>query len=360
MHFKTTYTLQHFRLRSQTAEEFVIDEEVPVRVVLRRPSETEISQGFKDDMTFCEAYAQLAPNEKTLRVFNDIETGILRGTPDRFSIGYKDAHGQMIYLPDELPNSLLDFFGRASGILSRAITRLVHIVRWRTDAHGPHRALATRGLEWSRDANWWSPAPTRFSLHVEQIQVDRSVGKLEKEDIVSLIQAKSDAPLHHEMFREAWHQRLSHPRSSVIMAMASLEIAVKYCIGKLIPNAQWLAENVPSPPVVTIIKDMFPSLPAVCSLPPGAVMLPKHIEEKLKSGVSIRNGLAHAGKFTVQSDSMEEILTSVKDTLWLIDFLCGQRWAYGYIRESTRQAIEANVVCTSSPAADDKEVSRTG
>jgi Transposase, Mutator family len=178
----------------------------------------------------------------------------------------------------------------------------------------------------------------------------RSVGKSEKEDIVSLIQAKSDAPLHHEMFREAWHQRLSNPRSSMIMAMASLEIAVKYCIGKLIPNAQWLAENVPSPPVVTIIKDMFPSLPAVCSLPPGAVMLPKHIEEKLKSGVSIRNGLAHAGKFTVQSDSMEEILTSVKDMLWIIDFLCGQRWAYSYIRESTRQAIEANVSVALSEA----------
>ncbi len=140
------------------------------------------------------------------------------------------------------------------------------------------------------------------------------------------------------------------------MAMASLEIAVKYCIGKLIPDAQWLAENVPSPPVVTIIKNMFPSLPAVCSLPPGAVMLPNHIEEKLKSGVSIRNGLAHAGKFTVQIDAMEEILASVKDTLWLIDFLCGQRWAYGYISESTRQAIEANVVCPSSAAMDNQEV----
>ncbi|RKU00565.1 hypothetical protein C7H84_26095 [Burkholderia sp. Nafp2/4-1b] len=355
MNFKATYTLQKFRLRSSSLETFVIDDDVPVTMILRRPTEEELSHGFEQDVTFCEAYAHIAPNDKTLKVFNDIESGAVRGTPEEYTIGYKDSSGEMVYLPKQLPNYLTDFIARTSQVLSRAVNRLVNLVRWRTDAYGSHRVLATKGiggLEWSRDTKHWYPAPTGFSVHFEQVHIERTVGAAEKQEISALLQEKADAPLHHEMFREAWHQRLANPRSAIIMGMASLEIAVKYCIGKLVPNAQWLAENVPSPPVILILKEMLPTLPAVCSLPVGAVMLPDQIERKLKNGVSIRNSLAHAGKFTLQIDSLEEILNSVKDILWLVDFLCGQVWAYNYIRKGTREAMEANIASTASLHAD--------
>ncbi|WP_028209050.1 hypothetical protein [Paraburkholderia nodosa] len=342
MYFKTIYTIQQLRLQSSIPIEHFVNEDAVVRVVLRRPSEEELKQGFKDDVTMCEAYAELTPNKATLAVFDDIENGKLRGTPESYRVAYKDLRGEMVYLPKALPRNFEDFIKRASKLLSRAVHRVAHLVRWRTDAYGPHSPLASREMYWSRDGELWNFAPRGVSIHLEHIKTDRSFGQAEKADIDQLIESDWAAPLHHEMFREAWQQRLANPRSSMVIGVASLEIGVKHCIGRLVPDARWLAEKAPSPPIVAIIKEMFPSLPAKCALPKGATLLPAFVEDKLRSAVKIRNDLAHAGKFTVTTDSIEEILVCIKDMLWLIDFLCGYEWAYNHIREETRAAIEGN------------------
>jgi hypothetical protein len=347
MFFRLDQVLQDFSFRSGEMLECAVESVVPVRVVLRPPSKEELGIGHRESNTMCEAYAEFVPNSKTLAVFEAVENGTLRGSPEGFSMMYKDASGAEIYLPAKLPANLTDFFNRANKAMSDAIARVVHSLRWRTDAHGPHRVLSVRGMYWSRDAAWWSPARLSTSIYMQEMRYSRPVTAVERADIDALVQSDESAPLHHEMFREAWHQRLQNPRSAVVIGIASLEIAVKHCIGTLIPAALWLAENAPSPPVVKILTEYFPNLPMRHRLPGGSGALPESLIATLKKGVTIRNSLAHAGKFTPDQEAIDEILRSVKDVLWLVDYYCGQAWAYGHIREETRAAIEASSSATS-------------
>ncbi|MFM0375167.1 hypothetical protein [Paraburkholderia aspalathi] len=331
-----------FSLHTAVPQEFLVEGDVTIRVLLRPSNDEESKRGYEYHTTMCEAHAEFSPNDKTLAVFNAIEDGTLRGTEHSYSSGYKDATGAIVYLPPELPENFVDFFRRANKAMSNAIAQIIHNVRWRTDAYGPHRAISVIGLYWSVDGATWYPAPPSHNVYVEQLGFTRSIGAAEKADIQALIQSNVTAPLHHEMFREAWHQRLQNPRSAMVIGIASLEIAVKHCIGTLVPDAHWLAENSPTPPVVTILTDYLPALPLKQRLPSDSVFPPKFVVDTLKKGVTIRNGLAHAGRFTPTRTSIDEILSCVKDTLWMVDYFCGHAWAYAHISPETRAAIEAN------------------
>ena len=41
----------------------------------------------------------------------------------------------------------------------------------------------------------------------------------------------------------------------MILAISSLEIGVKECIFKLVPKSEWIVKNLPSPPILKILKE---------------------------------------------------------------------------------------------------------
>ena len=67
-------------------------------------------------------------------------------------------------------------------------------------------------------------------------------------------------PLTHSLFREAYAQRVTNRRSSLVLAVAAAEVAVKRCATILAPRAAWLLEELPSPPIAQMITDFLPSL----------------------------------------------------------------------------------------------------
>ncbi len=153
--------------------------------------------------------------------------------------------------------------------------------------------------------------------------------------ILHLTNKFKNEPIYHGLFREAWGQRTTNPRSSIVTGMSAAEVGIKQCIGVLVPDAQWLADNVPSPRLKKLLTAYLPTLPAVNKINGNVVAPSKNVMEALEKGVTLRNEIVHLGKQSPQLESVESILLAIRDLLWLIDYYCGHEWALNYIREET-------------------------
>jgi hypothetical protein len=160
-------------------------------------------------------------------------------------------------------------------------------------------------------------------------------------EIVDLLTLEGDEPIGHKLFREAWNNRLSDPRSSLLMAIAAAEVGFKHFATVLVPDTEWLVENMPSPPLVPMLRDYLPRLPAKKSFA-GKVLPPpeKEILDVLKKGVLLRNKLAHTAPPEPSYETLEEVLLAVRDVLWLLDYYRGFGWALSNVRPEVRTKME--------------------
>ncbi len=148
------------------------------------------------------------------------------------------------------------------------------------------------------------------------------------EEVRAWIASGLSQPLGHELFREARTIQNENPRSSLLIGMAAAEIGVKTFIGTLIPDAEWLAMNAPTPPLVTILREYLPTLPVKRRFgnPPIEPFVPKAMLEVLKKGVTLRNQATHAGH-GIDPETLREVLETVHDLLYLLDLYSGCEWA---------------------------------
>jgi hypothetical protein len=135
-------------------------------------------------------------------------------------------------------------------------------------------------------------------------------------------------PLAHELFREAWGQRQDNPRSSLLLGMAALEIGVKNYIAACVPDAAWLAENVPTPPLLRILQEYLPTLHPAGGTP--IAPLDDDTAGVLKVAVKLRNGLAHTGS-NVPRERLVRSLRAIRNVLWRMDVARGHEWASDYV-----------------------------
>jgi len=214
-------------------------------------------------------------------------------------------------------------------------------LRWRMNILGSHDPFSSRGGKWSRDKKYWHPMPAGYSCSVEALGTTR-FSKEEKKDIRKIIKVVKEEPVYHEMYREAWGQRHSNPRSSLVTGLAALEVATKTAILSLVPKSEWLVENLPSPPVVKILQYYIPSLKALNTID-GVVLPPPSasgVLEILNKAVSKRNQLIHSGGQPLKGDKLDVTLNAIKDTIWLLDYYLGYEWAYQFISEETRRELD--------------------
>jgi hypothetical protein len=158
--------------------------------------------------------------------------------------------------------------------------------------------------------------------------------------IMGIINDERDEPVGHKLFREAWKNKASDRRSSLLMGIAAAEVGFKHCVTALVPQTDWLVEQVPSPPLVTMLRDYLPLLPAKNTIGGKVLPPPKpEILDVLTKGVNLRNKVTHTGAAEPAYETVEEVLLAVRDVLWLLDFYRGHGWALGYVRPEVREKM---------------------
>lgn len=159
------------------------------------------------------------------------------------------------------------------------------------------------------------------------------------------LQERYSAPLHHSLFQEAL-RRSGEPRVSFIMAVVAAESAIKFLIAQCIPQAQWLVENVPSPPIKKLIRDFLPTLECKCTLS-GVVVAPIPSELNIiEKAFDLRNKIVHGVDAELNIALVESTLSAVRNFLALVDFYGGEEWAFENISKSTQAQLRV--------AADEK------
>jgi hypothetical protein len=346
MHFKLEYSVTPLIMPEDSPLQLHLGGPHGLRVTIRCPTAEEIGQGYKTTTSICIARSEREPSEHVRRVFEQIDANQIAhpGSENSISCEYTNAKGLRIKIPgpDGFPEFFRSFLTNLRRELSDAAQRAVRILRWRTNEPGPPRPFGARGSSWSFDGEFWHPLPSKTSVQFLGMQATIDLAPSAKDDVLTLLRAGDDEPIYHILFREAWEQRSSNPGSALVIGMTALEVGVKSLIGTLVPHASWLAMQAPTPPLVQILMEYLPMLPAKHVLNGQVKSPPQPIMQDIRKGVSLRNGLAHRGQPPPDFETLESILLAVKDCLWLFDYYAGHVWASKFIRRETLEALSTD------------------
>ncbi len=234
-----------------------------------------------------------------------------------------------------MPQGFQEFQSHVRNKLSDYIKRTIKILRWRNNIGGKHNPIqATRGLFWSFDCKTWKHMPDDSILIISEEQYLPITKKLQN-TIQKMVVDEIDEPLGHTLLREAWEQKERNPRSSLILGIVAIEVGFKQCVGTLLPKAQWLVENVPSPPIPKMLWNYLPQLPTKLKIKGKVLPPPKSIKTVLQNGIEQRNKTIHVGSLPPNYEDLEELLLAIRDSLYLLDYYCGVKWALDNIQETT-------------------------
>jgi hypothetical protein len=143
-------------------------------------------------------------------------------------------------------------------------------------------------------------------------------------------------PLAHQLWREAWNLRHGNPRASLVTGVAAAEVGMKHLVAVLVPHARWLVEELPSPPLVSMVKNYLPDLPICVDVRPDR-RSPAHLRRLLDEAVVARNRVIHRGE--TPAIFLRATLAGVREFLYLLDFYGGQPWARAQLSAETLASL---------------------
>jgi hypothetical protein len=216
----------------------------------------------------------------------------------------------------------------------------IAVFRWRSGLPEGVNGPFPRWREYlSLDAELWLEISTVRSFHfvmglARPAKASAQIGN----QVTELVSSGTEEALGRQLFREAWYQRVAHPRSALVIGVAAAEVGLKKLIGTLVPQAQWLVEEIQTPSFSKISRKYLPSLPVRAKLTGKKLSPPNILLNSLEKAVECRNKVAHAGAAPPEREDLETMLRAVNDFLWICDLYVGHGWAAEYISHQTRTA----------------------
>jgi hypothetical protein len=219
------------------------------------------------------------------------------------------------------------------------LLRMVRLIRWRSNAEGrpnPIRFGAQYGFTWSFDGTNWQTVADNLSLSIS-VKIHPRWTPEASEFLAAEASSLLNEPLGHELLREAWTNRESNPRSSIVLAVAAAEVGFKRFATSVLPDTSWLLESLSSPPVVKMIKELFPwprlnlQVNGVPFVPPASAI------NTLEKAVLLRNNIVHGREDQLERSTVVSIITAVRDLLYSFDFAQGQTWALYHLSAFARK-----------------------
>lgn len=155
-------------------------------------------------------------------------------------------------------------------------------------------------------------------------------------EVADMLHAGAREPLAHQLLREAWNLRHGNPRAALVVGVAAAEVGMKRLIAELVPEARWLVEEVPSPPLVHMARHYLKELPIRVEVA-SSERTPKHLRTILHAAVEARNTVVHRG--AAPELPLRDTLAGIREFLYLLDFYAGEAWAADRLSPRTRAAL---------------------
>jgi hypothetical protein len=308
-----------------------------VDIKLHRTGEQEIAFGYAKDCTFIVGTSSRPVSDSVMASLGELALGHLPTGSSRWqtmteSFLAGDDLGQHVPPRWILPAGLRACFDGTTETIDEAIQCFWRTLRWRS---GSSRMMRPSGWVfhlsgWRLDGEQWHSIPIDTTVSISDVSLT-AVTEDSIAQVRTLLADRASESLGHSLWREAWTIYQQDPRTALMIGVSAAEIGFKELVADLVPNAEWLAMHVPTPPLVTMLRDFLPQLPARNRLDGRVISPPEETMKLLQEAVRERNAAAHRGT-SVKWDRAEKILVMVRDLLWLFDFYRGHSWALARIK----------------------------
>jgi hypothetical protein len=200
----------------------------------------------KSNLVFCSCTTEgeLSQNKYGEYLRNGFESP-LKGNWVNFSVVPKDDVTRVYEEADRFLEPL-----RTSSL------RLVRLLRWRAGLD--FQALTITQDYLSLGGHSWLHLSTARSMTMSIVQIFPAMSEELTKEIIGKYETSDDEPLAHQLFHDAWNLRYTNPRACLVVAVAAAEVGLKKVIGLIVPDAQWLLEEIPAPPIGKMLRKYIP------------------------------------------------------------------------------------------------------
>jgi hypothetical protein len=341
MFFRLTYEARNYRINVRSPVVIHIGGPHNLSATIEYPPDGDGSP--TKQAILIRVLAEFAPPRKADEALRDLMTAYQTSAEDSSLVPVTLSPGEVKSVPSapfaKLPNPLKVFSNSLYSEMADVATNTFELLRWRLAVPGPVRSYMSRGFEWSDDREIWQRFPHDVRLRATAT-IDPRISPGVAGELESMITSGAQEPLAHSLLREAVAASTNRNwASALVMAVTALEIGTKQLIAVLVPQAAWLAEHLPSPPIDVILREYLPTMPARCLISGEAPFVPDGLLKIVKKGVTVRNSTIHAGKRDLDRDLITDVIAAVSDILWILDVYAGNKWALTYITPETRTEL---------------------
>jgi hypothetical protein len=209
--------------------------------------------------------------------------------------------------------------------------RLVRLLRWRAGLD--FQALTSNQDYLSLDENSWLSLSVARSMTLDLVQIVPAMSEEITKEIITQYETSGDEPLAHQLFNDARNLRDTNPRASLVVAVAAAEVGLKKVISLIVPDAQWLLEEIPAPPIGKMLRKYIPTLKVKSHIMGKQIIPPSKLIEKLEDAARARNKIVHVGEKAPENKERLEMLEAIQDFLWVCDMYRGQLKNVSFISE---------------------------
>ena len=210
----------------------------------------------------------------------------------------------------------------------RAAGRVVGVLAWRTGDPLMPSAGTFGPSEFFIDGAW-NYVPMTVSARLLFSSGTQLTPK-QLGDVSALLAEGLSEPLPHTVWREAWRLREASPRGALFLGVSALEIGVKEFIAHRVPEAEWLVQEVQTPPLMKLLQSYLPELTR--DDPTAFARLEPPVSTTVDEAVRRRNDAAHSSKPPLLGDDLKGTLRTLREVIYRLDsqeghdFTSDQAW----------------------------------
>jgi hypothetical protein len=222
-------------------------------------------------------------------------------------------------VPKDEVNGVYEEVDRFLTPLRASSLRLVRLLRWRAGLD--FQALAINQDYLSLDGSSWLILSAAQSTTLNIVQLFPAMSEETTKEIIEQYETSGDEPLAHQLFNDAWNLRHANPRASLVVAVAAAEVGLKKVIGLIVPDAQWLLEEIPAPPIGKMLRKYIPTLKVKSQIIGKQIVPPSKLIVKLEEAASARNKIVHVGAKAPEYKELLEMLEAVQDSCGYVIYI---------------------------------------